>query len=109
MIFGPELIGKVLDGSKTVTRRRLSRYRVGKVYAVQPGRGKKHVGHIEIRSVNIEYLQAITEEEARLEGFTNRDAFMGYWISLHGAWHGQTEVTRIAFRLAPACAECACA
>lgn len=106
MIFGPELIGKVLDGRKTVTRRRSSHYRVGKVYAVQPGRGKRHVGHIEVESVDIERLMPLTEGEARLEGFANRADFICYWQQLHHYWNPREMVTRIAFRLAPSCADC---
>jgi hypothetical protein len=106
MIFGPELIGKVLSGKKTVTRRRSSRYQVGKVYTVQPGRGKKHVAHIRITSVAEEMLAALTEEEARHEGFPSRAAFVGYWRMLYGRFDATERVTRIAFRLAPYCADC---
>ena len=110
MIFGPELIGKVLDGSKTVTRRRSSRCQVGKVYAVQPGRGKRHVGHIEIESVQKQSLSLVTYPgEAHREGFRSRGDFVNYWEKLHGSIQYREQVTRIAFRLAPACAECACA
>lgn len=107
MIFGPDLIGKVLSGEKVVTRRRLPvRYQAGKVYAVQPGRGKRHVGHIEVRSVNVQSLWALTDWEARLEGFVNAASFADYWVQLHGIWNPDDEVARIAFRLAPSCADC---
>ena len=40
MIFKPELLAKVLDGTKTMTRRRLPcRYKVDRWYKAQPGRG----------------------------------------------------------------------
>lgn len=107
MIFSPEMVEKVMDGSKVVTRRRLpTRYQAGKMYAVQPGRGKRHVGHIEVLGVNTESLWSITEEDARLEGFANRSDFKRYWKLLHGTWKPLTEVARIAFRLAPSCADC---
>jgi hypothetical protein len=107
MIFGPELVKKVLSGEKVVTRRRSSRYQEGKVYAVQPGRGKRHVGHIEILSVNREpLLTVICSGEPRKEGFTNYGYFFGYWRELHGDVDYQEIVARIAFRLAPRCPDC---
>jgi hypothetical protein len=107
MIFGPELIGKVLSGEKTVTRRRSSRYQVGKVYAVQPGRGKRHVGHIRVFGVNEEPLLTVTRSgEPRKEGFQSYAHFFGYWRELHGDVDYQEIVTRIAFRLAPSCENC---
>ena len=107
MIFGPELIEKVLLGAKTVPRRRSSRYRVGKVYSVQPGRGKKHVGHIEILSANKEPLLTVTRSgEPKKEGFKGYGYFFGYWRELHGSVDYYEIVTRIAFRLAPSCEEC---
>jgi len=114
MIFGPDLIPKVLDGRKTVTRRRSQhrdgrplRYLAGGVYAVQPGRGQPHVGHIEVGSVSIEPLVAMTEEEARSEGFRSLTVFMAYWMMLHRGWNPDEPVVRIAFRRAPDCARCA--
>lgn len=113
MIFGPELVKQVLAGKKTVTRRRVIhrdgrpiRYTAGAVYAVQPGRGKPHVAHIAVRSVNIEPLQAITEEEARREGFANFGEFLNYWLHLHGAWNPGEEVARISFNLVHFCPDC---
>lgn len=118
MIFSPALVGKVLDGSKTVTRRRIIhrdgrplRYQADGVYAVQPGRGKPHLGHIAVRSVSIEPLQAITEEEAVLEGFepdwmSARAYFEQYWSRLHGGWSPQELIARIAFVLVPICEKC---
>ena len=106
MIFGPDLIGKVLSGEKIVTRRRSSRYQVGKVYAVQPGRGKKHLGHIEIVGVWTEPLRTVGAAEARLEGFGSVGDFLRDWRRLYGNWNPSDEVARIAFRLAPPCADC---
>ncbi len=109
MIFGPELIGKVLSGAKTVTRRRLPvRYQAGRIYAVQPGRGKKHVGHISVVSASRERLRTVMLlGEARREGFRYQRDFTNYWERLHGPIQYSEIVTRIAFRLAPTCAECA--
>ncbi|UCD07121.1 MAG: hypothetical protein JSW41_04820 [Candidatus Aenigmatarchaeota archaeon] len=51
MIFSVKgSIQKIIDGTKTQTRRPTDRYEVGKDYAIQPGRGKKAIpeGRIKI-------------------------------------------------------------
>lgn len=88
---------KVLDGTKTQTRRYLKPYthyllytleddvtitavlqnnreqwRVGNTYAVQPGRGQKAVGRIRITGIRQERLQAITDSDAVAEGVSER-------------------------------------
>jgi len=82
--FRPELAAKVMAGEKTVTRRLCSdnprspwwwedcSLRVGKDYAVCPGRGKHAIGRVRI--VSVERLRLwvppMPEEEARLEAST---------------------------------------
>ena len=114
MIFGPELVGEVLDGTKTVTRRRVThrdgrdlRYRAGKVYAIQPGRGKPHVGHIRIRSVSVESLGDIRLADIEAEGFNHPCAFVEYWKRLYGHYDPKEAVAVISFELAPRCPKCA--
>lgn len=91
MIFKPELVVKVLDGTKTMTRRRKHQpleacpFRVGAVRAVQPGRGKVHVTHVALIDVRHERLADIGDEDARREGFASRDDFFAYWLRLYGA------------------------
>ncbi len=106
MIFGKALIGKVLSGEKTVTRRRLThrdgrpvRYKYGEVYAVQPGRGKKHVGHIRIVGIGGYSLGWISQEGAKEEGFRTIGAFKDYWVGLHGEWNPDERVAVIWFEL----------
>lgn len=106
MIFKPELCAKVLDGSKTVTRRPLNGpclYQVGKDYAVQPGRGKHAVGRILIEDIDYQALGHICtlgDKEARREGFEHVGEFMAYWRGLyHGQFFRGQLVSRIQFRL----------
>ena len=116
MIFRPELAAKVLDGTKTATRRRLTaykhrkgsaiRYRVGRVYAVQPGRGQRHVGHIKVTGVREERLFDISVEDVRREGFASLDDFLWYWQQLHGHWRSNDVVAVIDFELADRCPDC---
>ena len=113
MIFSPELAEKVLTARKTVTRRRTNhrngrsiRYVVGGVYAVQPGRGKRHLGHISVKSVSFEPLGAITSTEAQAEGFGGMLGFITYWMKLHGSYNPREIVARIEFVLSPNCPKC---
>lgn len=106
MIFKPEMLKKVLSGEKTVTRRRTSRYVVGRGYAVQPGRGKRHVAHIKVLGVNEECLGGISYRSAEAEGFESPSAFKAYWTTLHGSWNPAEFVTRIHFELAASCPRC---
>ncbi len=112
MIFSGGLHEKVLDGSKTVTRRpvrydwpgdqmqlRPCPYKVGKTYAVQPGRGKKALGRIRVTDAICIFLSEIDEAEARREGFENLHAFIEKWLSLYGAWCPPQLVWRIEFQL----------
>lgn len=93
MIFRPELVRQIRDGRKTMTRRPTKaledhcRYRPGKSYAVQPGRGQSATCRIYIHDVRRELAGAIPYADARAEGFTTTDEFKVYWVSIHDkAW-----------------------
>jgi len=95
MIFTPDNAQKVMAGQKTQTRRpegerdeaeydalgkiwrvvshpndiySRERWRVGKIYAVQPGRTKKAIGYIRLISIRRERVNLISEADARAEG-----------------------------------------
>lgn len=118
MNFKPELAAKVLDGSKTVTRRPVKdlekpcRYRVNRSYGVQvpqtdgpgKGRGGKQLGRIAVVSVYRQRLGSIqlVEDgplEARREGFATVREFFDYWCWLYGEFDPGLFVDRIEFRL----------
>ncbi len=119
MIFRPELAKKVLSGQKTVTRRRLVhrdgkpiRYHAGRQYAVQPGRGQKHVGHLCVVEVAEEFLHEVNTVQANAEGFVGwHDSavtqFKSYWMSLHGGWNPYEVVAVIRFHALPRRSCCA--
>ncbi len=95
MIFHPDLAAKVLDGTKTQTRRRSypyndgpCRYEVGRDYAVQPGRGKRAVGRILVTDVRCEGIGFLTEDDARREGFEDCATFYERWRQMYGAVDG---------------------
>ena len=81
MNFRPELAAAVMDGTKDVTRRLTSEnprspwwaggcsLKVGRDYAVCPGRGKDAIGRVRIVSATLEAAGAVTDAEAVREGF----------------------------------------
>lgn len=106
MIFRPELARKIARGEKTQTRRPVKpgekhcRYREGRDYAVQPGRGKPSSFRILILAVEGQALGDLTYRDARAEGFKTRDEFQAYWRSLYdGRWDPGQPVWAIRFRL----------
>lgn len=107
----------VLDGKKTQTRRivkpgeelvgfapgmpRISysvikgnhvKWKIGRTYAVQPGRGKKAVGRIRITDIRQERLRNISHDDIEAEGIPHdlydyahehRAAFWQLWDSIY--------------------------
>lgn len=92
MIFRPELARLVRQGRKTQTRRPTRsgepcRYRQGKDYAVQPGRGQSATCRIMVDEVRQERLGDIAFADARAEGFTTTEDFKAAWVAIHDrAW-----------------------
>lgn len=92
MIFQPPLVQQIRAGKKTQTRRPAKdgepcRYREGKSYAVQPGRGQSATCRIHVTAVRQEIVGEIAFADARAEGFPTTDDFKTYWVSVHDrAW-----------------------
>lgn len=101
MIFQPELIEKILAGEKTETRRKVKpgemecRYKPGRAYVVQDGRGRPGIARIKVLSVCHERLGDIDPQSARAEGVTGshwfhfgvigaEEQFFAYWRRIHG-------------------------
>lgn len=112
MIFRPESAERILAGTKTVTRRVAKgpcRYAVGKDYSVQPGRGKREIARIFIKSVRLEMLgEALSAGELTAEGFgpgntpgisAGREEFRRVWEQLHGHYDAGEKVYRIEFEV----------
>ena len=89
MIFKPVLARAVAAGRKTQTRRpvrpgeKTCRYREGRTYAVQPGRGKPGLARIRILHTELQQLGDLTYQDAKAEGFRTRDDFYAYWTDLY--------------------------
>lgn len=118
MIFKPEMVEKILAGEKSVTRRpvkpgnslhgpdcRPCKYKVGKDYAVQPGRGQKAVARIRVVAVQrtalepSNYTLSLLVREGRREGFADWQAFRDYWRALYRSFDATQLVDRIEFEL----------
>ena len=100
MLFKPQMIEAIEARRKTVTRRPFGLkmpYRVGRTYAIQPGRGKLHVGHITILSKIEEPLLYLTQLEAQREGFDSPMAFYVAWREMYGAVDPGASVWRLFF------------
>lgn len=116
MIFKPELAQMVLEGRKTVTRRPVKqapsgglhgdlwlpcRYKPGRTYAIQPGRGKRAVGRIRVLDVRRMELGTPNAHgklvDALREGFSSWEDFREYWTGLYGSYDPTQLVDRIEF------------
>ena len=75
------------------------KWRTGRSYAVQPGRGKKAVARIRLLDIRYELLGHITEVEARAEGFASLTEFQHIWQKIHGNYDRTQPVWALEFRL----------
>lgn len=88
MIFTPDNMEKILRGEKTETRRVArvtaagdviqTMYLAGRTYPLQPGRGKRRVGRVEVEGVRLERAGEIPPDSVQREGFATRRAFIEY-------------------------------
>jgi hypothetical protein len=98
MLFKKHLLHKVLDGSKTQTRRIHKRnLKVGRTYGVTCRRYDKAVGYITILRTSQQRLGDITLEDAKAEGFSNIEEFKKAWISINGEFNAEQMVTAYEF------------
>ena len=81
ILFKKEFIPKILDGTKTQTRRLgKKRWNVGSIYQCKCSWFGKPFAKVEILSVQQEVLDNISENDARAEGFKNRHLFfLRFW------------------------------
>lgn len=83
-------------------------WRVGQTYAIQPGRGKKAIGRLHLRSIRQEQLQDITIAGAMAEGIGHAnvtEAFSQLWdhinTKFNTRWQDNPNVFVLTFEPTP--------
>lgn len=111
MNFKAKLADEVMRGRKTVTRRLANDnpnshwysggcfYKVGRDYAVCPGRGKNAIGRVRITSVRLMTLRTLSTDEARREGFETMADFVRAWREINGSYDFKARVWRVEFEV----------
>ena len=97
-------VERVLDGTQTQTRRPIRQrkrytYTVGTTYAVQAASGKGGGARLEVLHVREQLLGAVTEADARAEGYENLAAFRHAWTEQYGGFNPAEDVWMVEFRL----------
>lgn len=118
MIFTEHHINLLLAGEKTQTRRLVKpgeikpRYRPGKTYGIQKGRGLSaredfrllilsQSGYPVVKGVRQEFVVDISEKDAIAEGSQSAGAFLSRWTEINGRPKGDDLVWVYAVRLVP--------
>lgn len=78
------------------------KYRIGKTYAVQPGRTQPAVARIKLLRIKGQRVSETSAEEARMEGFDSCEAFFAQWEEIHGEDKLNAQVWLLTFELVPA-------
>lgn len=111
MNFKPELAEKVMAGEKTVTRRLVSsnarspwayngcKLKLGRDYAVCPGRGKNAIGRVRITSLLLVQLGHLDGKEAQREGFETPAEFESVFAGINGRYNPKAWVWRVEFEV----------
>jgi len=76
-----------------------TKWRVGRTYAVQPGRGKPQVARIQLTAIAREPIAEISEADAIAEGFISRAEFLQAWQTIHGTRSLELTVWVLSFQL----------
>jgi hypothetical protein len=93
-LFKRELLAKVLEGSKTQTRRiHKVTLKPGRTYAARCNRFEKAQARILITAARREKLGDITLADAKKEGFANIEQFRTAWLIINGTWKPDQIVT----------------
>lgn len=114
----------VLKGQKTQTRRLMKegdvavqddlnqiqavhghgreKWRVGKTYAVQTGRGHKAIASIRLKAIDAQKASDISKQEAMKEGYQTREEFLESWKMIHGEANLAAQVWVLTFELVDA-------
>ncbi|HSH12327.1 MAG TPA: ASCH domain-containing protein, partial [Desulfurivibrionaceae bacterium] len=89
------------EAEKVLWRGEKAKWRTGRSYAVQPGRGKKAIARIRLLDIQYQLLGHVSEEEANAEGYASLAEFIQTWTKIHGHYDLGQPVWALEFRLIP--------
>lgn len=108
MVFSVANITKIKDRKKVMTRRKVSwsksgkpieRYKLWDVCNLMSSRySGLSLGRIQIISVYAEVLSYITDADAKLEGYKDKDEFIADWKRIHGRYNPMSVVWVMMFK-----------
>jgi len=76
---------RFVDGTiQSVAQSGRTKWRIGKTYAIQPRRGSRQVGRIELKNIRYEPVREISRTDAKKEGFATPQEFFDTWKKIHG-------------------------
>lgn len=112
MLFTEAMVEAMREGRKVETRRVANdnprspwfrekcSYKLGKPYAIVPGRSKPGIGFLElVEEPRLGPVDSITHLGARREGFANRASFLMYFGTLHGEFDLSMQVWALHFKI----------
>jgi len=100
LTFKSDNIKKILNGTKTQTRRRgKHQLKLGHVYGIKANWFKKAAAYVRITRKFKERLGDISGEDIQKEGYRNIWEYKAEWIKLHGHWDPDIIVTAYEFEL----------
>ena len=102
LLFKPEHVKPILDGTKTQTRRiwKRARAKAGSVHKAKLGLfSKEFFALLKIKAVWREEFHSITEEEAKKEGGYTRESYIKKFFEINPKAYKLTDQGRIPFNV----------
>ena len=88
-LFKPEHVPKILNGTKTMTRRiwKRNRANVGSIHQARTELFGKPFTFLKVLKRFDERLGDISDIDCIKEGYQNREDFKNIWIKINGSWN----------------------
>jgi len=89
MLFKPEHVEPILNGTKTATRRCWKKVmvKIGGVYKCKTEMfSKKYFARIRVKRMYGQILWAMTKEDVIKEGYSTKTEFKKVWKRINGKW-----------------------
>lgn len=100
MLFKQEHIPMILSGTKTATRRKSIRVKVGHIYSVKTKMLSKETHcFIEVTKIYSQPLSEMKQEDYEKEGYKDYISFRNIWEKINGEWIPNYLVWVIEFKL----------